>query len=114
MPRAEDAATESATLPGVYRALLEREQRHHDRADPRLWLELDPAAMAEANARAAAEPPTGALAHLLTGKPMTVPAWMLRGGTFRSQTASWPWLLDCDWVEIDSDDTVIPAEDGTK
>jgi hypothetical protein len=114
MPRAEAAATDSSTLPGVYRWLLDAERRYHDRADPRLTLQpdLDPVALAGADTRAAAQPPSGMLLGLLRGRPVLIPAWRLRGATYRAKTASWPWLLDCDWVEVHSDDTVVPAEAG--
>ncbi|GAA4292964.1 hypothetical protein [Mycobacterium paraffinicum] len=110
MPRAELDSAE-AKVPGIYRHLIQAEQRHHDKADPRLYLSpgLDPVERAELTTQLAAQPPSGMLADLLAGEPVVIPAWMLRGRTFGTQTERWPWIAKVDWLRVSADDVVIPV-----
>ena len=110
MPQAKVAS--QARIPGLYRHLTEREQLDHDQPDPRVYLspDLDPAALAELIAMAASQPPSEMLADVLAGEPVVIPAWMLRGRTFGTQTERWPWIAKVAWVRVSADDVVIPVE----
>lgn len=109
MPRRPDSAVAVDRVPGLYRYLTEREQADHDQADPRLNLTCTPAEWDAACAEAAIQPPTGMLADLLTGKPVTIPAWTLRGRRFGEAASRIPWLTEAREVVVHADDAITVA-----
>jgi hypothetical protein len=109
MPRRPDPADVTDRVPGLYRYLIEREQRDHDSADPRLHLVCTPEQWDAACTEAAIQPPSGMLADLLAGRPATVPAWVLRGRTFGEAAQRIPWLAEARDVMVHADDTITVA-----
>ena len=105
-------------VPGLYAHLLNRDQREHDMIDPRYILgdELNPAELERLTAEAKAAPPSGRLAALLAGRPVTVPVWVVTGQTFAGAhlARGIPWIADARWpdsfVKVWPDDRIEPGD----
>lgn len=109
MPRRPDEGAATDCIPGLYRHLVEHEQRDHDRADPRLALTCTPAEWDAACAEAASQPAAGMLVDLKAGKPVTIAGWELRGRPFSDAARRIPWLAEAREVVVQADDTIAPA-----
>jgi hypothetical protein len=105
MPRVNDGGpADGLRVPGLYRALLEKERRRCEEPDPRRVLSdapNDPAPVFRRSRKL--------LDALEAGKAVVMPRWLVGSGRSVPPVVL-PWDRSVDYVRVSPDDGVRPAE----